>query len=580
MENGEKQIKDLFAGVKIFCIPPYQRSYAWEEEKQLKDFLDDLKNQKVDKNYFFGTLLFQEDGEEDGFYKISIVDGQQRLTTIVIFMKVLIDYLKEKRENVKILEDIYLKYENKIKLRLQDDDNEFFQTYILGNDKTAIINTPSQGRLLEAKRFFYKELLVLSLDQLKELREKVEHSKLLTYSVSNSAEAALIFETTNDRGKILTNLEKTKSFLMYKSYISNKEKDCEDLLNNISKRFSEIYRKLEEIKKKDPTIDEDSILQYHFIAYEHWNKKRDYQNYLQGIKSKINELILEKEDIKAALYIDEYSQRLRETFDTFYNLSEIKAEYVRNLFLLERMGIFYPLLIKTYNLDETKDKTEFLHITKLLEIFSFRILSLKIKRSNDIDTFLNSLANKFEGDFSSLITSLKDKILELAPNSLFKAKLSSTNFYKEFSSNDQNYLYWKYENYLRTSGGAKYAKMSEQEFSVRGKKFGLSVEHIASQNPKVTTSEIKFEEFTEDFKENFLNCIGNLTFDPQSANSSKGNKSVPEKNNKYFVRAPFMTQNELCEFIKEGKWTRESIKDREKKLIDFASNSWDPEKVD
>lgn len=58
MENGQKTIRDLFDGSKIFNIPQYQRAYAWEEQ-QLNDFVDDIKNQKIDKDYFFGTILFQ-----------------------------------------------------------------------------------------------------------------------------------------------------------------------------------------------------------------------------------------------------------------------------------------------------------------------------------------------------------------------------------------------------------------------------------------------------------------------------------------------------------------------------------------
>ena len=66
MENGQKEVSQLFDGRKIFCIPSYQRSYSWEE-KQLKEFLEDLDNQLSDKNYFFGTILFQEDEREDDF---------------------------------------------------------------------------------------------------------------------------------------------------------------------------------------------------------------------------------------------------------------------------------------------------------------------------------------------------------------------------------------------------------------------------------------------------------------------------------------------------------------------------------
>ena len=81
MENGQKRISELFGGRKIFHIPKYQRAYAWEE-KQLKDFVEDIENQKLGRSYFFGTILFQEQQRHEGFEMIDIVDGQQRITTL------------------------------------------------------------------------------------------------------------------------------------------------------------------------------------------------------------------------------------------------------------------------------------------------------------------------------------------------------------------------------------------------------------------------------------------------------------------------------------------------------------------
>lgn len=85
MENGQKTVMQLFNGDKHFIIPNYQRAYAWEE-KQLLDFLEDIKNQKKDKDYFLGTILFQDNGTKEGFEQIYIVDGQQRITTMIIFV--------------------------------------------------------------------------------------------------------------------------------------------------------------------------------------------------------------------------------------------------------------------------------------------------------------------------------------------------------------------------------------------------------------------------------------------------------------------------------------------------------------
>jgi len=72
MENGQRNISSLFDGRKIFHIPKYQRAYAWEE-KQLSDFVDDFENQDVNKDYFFGTILFQQREKTDNFEHIDIV---------------------------------------------------------------------------------------------------------------------------------------------------------------------------------------------------------------------------------------------------------------------------------------------------------------------------------------------------------------------------------------------------------------------------------------------------------------------------------------------------------------------------
>lgn len=95
MENGQKKLKDLFDGRKVFNIPDYQRAYAWDKTRQLPDFLEDIENQSLGRDYFLGTILFQEREEKmQGYDVIDVVDGQQRITTIIIFMKALLGELE------------------------------------------------------------------------------------------------------------------------------------------------------------------------------------------------------------------------------------------------------------------------------------------------------------------------------------------------------------------------------------------------------------------------------------------------------------------------------------------------------
>ena len=126
---------------------------------------------------------------------------------------------------------------------------------------------------------------------MREIREKIEKAKVLTYAVLNNAEATLIFETTNDRGKPLTSLEKIKSFLMYKVYLA--ANDPESYLRTIQNRFGEIYRDYEETIPKITGISEDFILRQHYIAFEANVKKdgqKDYSRHLSLIKERINSL--------------------------------------------------------------------------------------------------------------------------------------------------------------------------------------------------------------------------------------------------------------------------------------------------
>ncbi len=578
MENGQQTIFTLFNGDKHFIIPKYQRAYSWEE-KQLRDFIEDIENQKTDKDYFIGTLLFQAQGVKNSFEQIEIVDGQQRLITIVIFMKVLLKMLSEKHGKEKYIRDMrrFLKDESFYKIELVEMDNEFFKTYIIEDNESEdkFLRTPSQRKLLIAKKFFESTLSGFDINKIEEMKKKVEKTKLLVYSVVDTAEATLIFETTNDRGKTLTNLEKMKSFLMYKVYLT-KDKPLE-LLSSIHDRFSDIYRILEEINNK---VDEDSILQYHFISHLMWSYTRnmkDYQKHVEITKNKINTLMKSDDLSKASSFIDSYSRELKETFEVMKEILNDNNTYVKDLFLLGRMALFYPLMIKCYKLDTSRGKNSFYDIVRLLEKFSFRVYAFAGKLSKTGETWLYSIAKDFKGDFPRLKSDLKEKIKDYVDDYYFDNLLRSEELYNRVSSRDLRYLFWKYENFLRTTEQPLASDMSISEFSSQDSRFKLTIEHIASRTPQVSTPQLILPDIDDEFEKKYLHSIGNLTFDPNSANSSKGNQGIAEKNSKYFIRAPFKTQNELDNFIENGKWTKNSIIQRAEKIIGFAKDYWNLE---
>ena len=73
-------------------VPNYQRAYSWEKEKQVTVFLSDIEQyvqSKSKSKYYFGHFLFEKVGDN----KYGVVDGQQRLTTIVVFLSALYEQL-------------------------------------------------------------------------------------------------------------------------------------------------------------------------------------------------------------------------------------------------------------------------------------------------------------------------------------------------------------------------------------------------------------------------------------------------------------------------------------------------------
>lgn len=577
MENGQKRISELFDGRKIFNIPKYQRAYAWEEQ-QLKDFVEDIENQKRDRSYFFGTILFQAQPRHEGFEMIDIVDGQQRITTLIIFMKLPLAEQKKAGNDVKMLEDTYIQIYNRYKLRVLDTDNDFFTSYILQDNRPDVsqIHTPSQRRLLKAKNFLGRSLKARS-DKIEKFIDTIENMKVLTYSVEDKAEATLIFETTNDRGKSLTSLEKTKSFLMHKSYIVSNNPETD--LNILQDRFSEIYRNYEEIESR---VDEDSILQYHFIAFEEWRNKSEYQQSVQMIKQKVNKLVNSEDREEGRRFIDRCSRELKESFEITKTLFTSRESYLLDIFALSRQATFYPLLIKTYKLDNSDSKDNFKRIAQLVEIICFRLSIIGYRADKGRESFYG-LAKDFRGDFQQLIRKLRRFISLNCGELAFKRALESSSFNSDVNPIDQRYLFWKYENYLREIGG--YSEMSYDEFTNTKPRSKFSMEHIIPQNPRESKvvkddSILSITDELPEFKENYLHSIGNLTIDPISANAGKSNQNFPDKNQKYFRSAPLMAQNELTGFLNDEteQWDKVSISNRARKICSFALVRWNPRK--
>lgn len=557
MKPTESTLKGFFQGEKQFCIPVYQRAYSWEEP-QWKTFLEDLEEAtKGENHYFFGNVLL-ETIEHDRLF--DIIDGQQRLTTIIIFVRCLVNVLDSKgydKEQLDYIKQDYLENRKKPKLNALEYDRDYFYDVIIANsDNKHKPQTPSQKRILEAKKFFTKALKSKELAQLEEIFQAMQKAQIIKLEFSNKKDSVLMFELQNNRGKDLTNMEKLKSYLSYQIYTYSDKDSAESKLNEMVNIFKEIYRIVNDIKQ----LDEDSILRYFNIATSKYGfayrEDDDSLNYKKELKD------IDESEAKLA-WIDEYVKSLKDAFFDFKTFMKSKSDYKEYLLHL-KVADTYPFVIKAYRLFRN-DEEKLERVFKALEIIALR--HKLVKTGATLATRLDRVLKTFDSveKLEAGIKNICDKEWYWTDEKV-KEALSPQQYTLEKIA---PYIFMRYEKALRNKNAR-----------TKGYTFGLEdikepqIEHIAPQTENDEKVASGYCEYDEDFYDNcYLNCIGNLMLIAQSHNISIGNNPFTDKLQSY-EKSPMAQHREIKEFANGEIWDKDSIDNRHEKLVEFILETW------
>jgi len=544
---------------KSYEIPVYQRAYSWEK-LNWKTFLDDLLEQiQGEHNYFFGNLLLEVISKNR---KYEIIDGQQRITTLTIFMRAMLNVLRS-RGNEKELIDfdfeekicIYLKNGGNIKLRPVEYDRACFDALIIDNKNNFAISTPSQNRIKTAKEYFEKELGAFETTKILEILEKTENTELTIIELEGKKDSALMFELENNRGKELTNMEKIKSYFMYQMYIYSSSDEVDTNIESVSNIFKHIYLIINDLKN----INEDSVLIYHNNSYINGFTYRN----LDDLKH-----VFKKSDNKIE-WIKSYVEELLTTFSNIKKFESSNDLFAQRLNDLGIPAFIYPFIIKGYKYfegDSLKLKTLF----NLLEVITFRARLIN-SRAN-IQERLNAILLDFNGDLVDFLKKIKNKLNE----SWYWSDENTKNYLNGsmYGNNVLNYILWRYEDSIQNKGyGIRRCSIEKEQ-----------IEHISPQNPTSgepieTGYEVdENNQYSENFISSKLNCIGNLMLISGSHNASIGNQAFNQKLTTYKMNPLLNQQAEIVKFAKteneQAVWKSESITERNVKIVNFAINNW------
>lgn len=609
-------LSQLFTN-SVFRIPDYQRGYAWENE-QLDDFWQDLNNLMPTTLHYTGMISKKEIDKvdcqwllNDNFKAYHIVDGQQRLTTCIIFINELIKLASKVNYadlNGEKIEDIKEKYILKQKKTLTaylfgyEFDNpsfDYFKYEILGYATSSKLDESFYTlKMKETKDFFAEKIEKLSKSQLDELYKKLTNNLMfIDYDISNNFDVYTVFEVMNDRGKPLSNLEKFKNRLIYLTTVFSDE-CCDqfekaDLRDAINKAWKEIYKQLGHSKEK--LLNDDDYLKNHWILYYKYSRKRgdDYIKFLLHEKykflsvKKYNELVAQgknpDESCVTPTEMKDYVKSLENTaqywFFSHYPddafLTDDEKEYIRKLNRIGFVG-FRPLVVASMANKNVKPD-ERLELLKSIERFIFIVYRMGKANSTYLTSEVNSRAKLlFEctEKIENITNYINNKVKDLIPWCLTKFTIKvEENVQRDGYYTNKDFLKYFFFEYELDS--ASVTKITDWKYFTSEEKDKISIEHICPQTPTKWYWRNQFRGYTPEEIEIFTGSLGNLLPLSQKINSSLQNDEFDDKKNGKNGRRGYCngSHSEL-EVAKYKDWNPYAIKERGLELLEFMEKRW------
>jgi hypothetical protein len=590
----------------LFRVPDYQRGYAWER-RQRDELLEDLELLPAGKAHYTGNLVLHAvrgrkrvtDKRGNSYVLLDIVDGQQRLTTIILLLDAIRAHLLTEGQDdlAEGLTEGYISIidpngEPKPKLILNRDCHQFFlERVVIRNPPVAGPTIRSHQNIADACQEF-REYLEAKKQELGDqflqwlmcLREKTCQQLLFTaYLVDDAAEVGVIFEVMNNRGLQITELEKVKNYLLYLS--SKLEVPAEhDLATLVNHTWTHIFESLMSSGLNDAE-SENRLLRMHWLmAYDYspknWKKSKSVKDtfHLRKYVDRNDELLRD---------LREYVLSLRDATTVFCDIEnpgrtgafgayseDLRQRAARAGEKLKRLGVlaaFTPLLMAV-RLRFPEGGDAYLKALDLCEKFSFRVYALLEHRADTARTTFFMLGQALfveAGKLEQTLGLVAGLIHQYSPDGEFNRKWELAEERNWYDWRGLKYLLYEYEDDLAARRPVQISwSLIERDLKRQ------TIEHILPRNPE--PEGYWADHFTAADRQKYTNDIGNLclTFD----NSRYWRKPFPDKKGK--SESPTYCYANGTLFMERGlaqydDWTAEAVVRRRDKIIAWAKRRWE-----
>lgn len=558
--------KDIISGLKMqYRVPIWQRLYAWEQKDWMDLWEDLLKVYNVQDSsnslkHYLGAIVFKvTDERAGGMTRRIIIDGQQRITTLILALVAVRDRARvsENSDDARLartIEDNYLfnkdtrNSEDKFRLILTRSDNEDFKSVANGNRPTDA----ETSNIFKAYSFFTYQINAMGASlNLDELVNVISGLEFTSVSLEQSDDPNRIFETLNYRGKDLTQSDLVRNLFM----MSIRD------TNSANEAYENFWFPMEDELGTNNKKRRDNLEGFigHYINLKMKTTVK-YENIYPEIKKFLeNKADTEvKEELKTLkAYADLYQLIIYPDRER----NEAIRNSLQNIGRLD-MTVHYPFLLKAYKAhrDEKLSVSDFISIMQVIESYAVRRYFLK-EPPNSLNKLFASLCEIDDGELLSSFT-----------NALTSRDSGDNLYWPSDEKFKEAFIVYPVYNKKRWLSKLVLDEL-EKSFSHPEPILleDLTIEHVMPR-----TLDDKWKNYLgEDWKETYdeyCHTIGNLTLIGSVPNSAIQQELLETKKEEWYKYSNVELTKEINGTWSE--WTKDQMIERGRLLAERAAQIW------
>lgn len=531
-----------------YVIPVYQRNYNWKREDQVKQFINDIEIllENPHRQHFVGSLVYCVTKDTLNGQERSIVDGQQRLTTLMLLLYAIKHVAKERANdaiasaiNNNYLENREIEDNYKLRLKPSVSDDDDYKEIAMGNDN---LRSTSNVSLNYA---FCKEKVCewidrgFSYDQIIDAIKRLQIISILLKE-QDGDNPQQIFESINSTGMELIAADLIRNYILM-----NKDNDTQEKL------YTNYWRKLENLLPNPRDLE--SFLRLYLANKQMYltSKKNVYSEF----KKYWNEQLKNADEVSLLQDILRFGEHYYRLY--YSNDADVLGEALLNYRVL-RSDMPAPFTMQVMELLRKGNikAEEASNVIKLINIYLIRRYITNLD-TNDISRY-----------FPTYLRLVREKCAKEGYKNFYKickdVLINSTRQKTSYIPDDADI-----KNYLKTANAYNLKnirwileKIELKKSNVPIEQGSLSIEHVMPQTKGAGWTEVNnvsFEEYVS-----YVNRLGNLTLAAKVDNTVMGNRSFAVKK-EILHKSSHIKMNEY--FFKKKKWGFSEIDARTDAII-------------